>query len=72
MVTVIVLRNNELWLLSMMTKTSTTNTIFVAEVASTFNEQLTYEYLFNRAESKEERLYLISQQMDAIRSGGQD
>jgi oligoendopeptidase F len=43
-------------------------TIFVAEVASTFNEQLTYEYLYQRAKTKNERLYLLSQQMDAIRS----
>ena len=43
-------------------------TIFVAEVASTFNEQLTYEYLYNKAETREERLYLINQQIDAIRS----
>jgi oligoendopeptidase F len=43
-------------------------TIFVAEVASTFNEQLTYEYLYKKANTKKERLYLISQQMDAIRS----
>jgi oligoendopeptidase F len=43
-------------------------TIFVAEVASTFNEQLTYEYLYNKAETREERIYLINQQIDAIRS----
>lgn len=43
-------------------------TIFVAEVASTFNEQLTYDYLYQRAESKEERIYLLNQQIDAIKS----
>ena len=43
-------------------------TIFVAEVASTFNEQLTYEYLYNRAETKAERLFLLNQQIGAIRS----
>lgn len=43
-------------------------TIFVAEVASTFNEQLTYEYLYKRAESKKERIFLLSAQLDAIRS----
>lgn len=42
-------------------------TIFVAEVASTFNEQLTYEYLYERAESKEERMFLLNQQIGAIR-----
>ncbi|MCH9811183.1 oligoendopeptidase F [bacterium] len=42
-------------------------TIFVAEVASTFNEQLTYEYLFNKVETKEERIFLLSAQLDAIR-----
>ncbi|MCH9620675.1 MAG: Oligoendopeptidase F, plasmid [Chlamydiia bacterium] len=43
-------------------------TIFVAEVASTFNEQLTYEYLYNRAETKEERIFLLCQQIGAIRA----
>ncbi|MCH9616830.1 MAG: Oligoendopeptidase F, plasmid [Chlamydiia bacterium] len=43
-------------------------TIFVAEVASTFNEQLTYEYLYKKAKTKEERIFLLSAQLDAIRS----
>lgn len=43
-------------------------TIFVAEVASTFNEQLTYEYLEDRAKDKNERIFLLCQQLDAIRS----
>lgn len=43
-------------------------TIFVAEVASTFNEQLTYEYLYNKADSSLERMYILNQEIDAIRS----
>lgn len=42
--------------------------IFVAEVASTFNEQLTYEYLLERAKTREERLYILNQQIDSMRS----
>lgn len=43
-------------------------TIFVAEVASTFNEQLTYAYLLDKAETREERIFILNQQIDAIRS----
>lgn len=42
--------------------------IFVAEVASTFNEQLTYEYLLKKAKNKREALYILNQQIDGIRS----
>ena len=35
-------------------------TIFEAEVASTFNEELVFEYLLNNAETKEMRAYLLS------------
>lgn len=42
--------------------------LFVAEVASTFNEQLTYEYLLANAKTKEERLFILSQQIDAMRA----
>lgn len=42
--------------------------IFVAEVASIFNEELLYHHLTLRAESDEERAYLISRQLDAIRA----
>ncbi|HEY7120358.1 MAG TPA: oligoendopeptidase F, partial [Tepidisphaeraceae bacterium] len=42
-------------------------TIFVAEVASTFNEQLLSEHLMKRARSKQERAYLINRQLDGIR-----
>ena len=41
--------------------------IFVAEVASTFNEKLTSKYLIERAESGDEKKYLINQQLDAVR-----
>jgi oligoendopeptidase F len=42
-------------------------TIFVAEVASTFNEQLLSKHLMARADSAEERAYLINREIDAIR-----
>lgn len=41
--------------------------IFVAEVASTFHEQLTLEYLLERAKSREERLYLLNHAIESIR-----
>ena len=41
--------------------------IFVAEVASTFNEQLLSRYLLDRAGSDQERAYLINRELDAIR-----
>src|SRR5207302_2897822 len=41
--------------------------IFVAEVASTFNEQLLARHLMQRAKSKQERAYLINRQIDGIR-----
>jgi oligoendopeptidase F len=43
-------------------------TIFVAEVASTFNEQLTYEYLLAHAKNSDERIYILNQEIDAIRA----
>ena len=42
-------------------------TIFVAEVASTFNEQLLSRHLMKRAKSDKERAYLINREIDAIR-----
>ena len=42
-------------------------TIFVAEVASTFNEQLLSRHLMQRAKSDQERAYLINREIDAIR-----
>jgi len=43
-------------------------TIFVAEVASTFNEQLLAKYLIDRTGSKEERAALINHEVDSIRA----
>ncbi|HEY2761887.1 MAG TPA: oligoendopeptidase F [Pirellulales bacterium] len=42
-------------------------TIFVAEVASTFNEQLLSRHLMAKAKSNEERAYLVNRDIDAIR-----
>ena len=42
-------------------------TIFVAEVASTFNEQLLSRHLMAAARSDEERAFLINHDIDAIR-----
>ncbi len=42
-------------------------TIFVAEVASTFNEQLLSRHLMQRAKSDQQRAYLINREIDAIR-----
>lgn len=42
-------------------------TIFVAEVASTFNEQLLSRHLQAKAKSDEERAFLINHDIDAIR-----
>ena len=41
--------------------------IFVAEVASTFNEQLLSRYLLENARNDEERAFLINRQLDAMR-----
>jgi oligoendopeptidase F len=42
-------------------------TIFVAEVASTFNEQLLARHLMAKAKNKQERAYLINRMIDGIR-----
>jgi oligoendopeptidase F len=42
-------------------------TIFVAEVASTFNEQLLARHMMARAKSDKERAYLINRMIDGIR-----
>jgi oligoendopeptidase F len=42
-------------------------TIFVAEVASTFNEQLLARHLMAKAKSDKERAFLINREIDAIR-----
>lgn len=43
-------------------------TIFVAEVASTFNEQLLNRYLIDNAADDTERAYLINNELDSIRA----
>ncbi|MDR2741575.1 MAG: oligoendopeptidase F [Treponema sp.] len=43
-------------------------TIFEAEVASTFNEELLFRYLRDRAETKELKLYLVNKRADDILS----
>lgn len=43
-------------------------TIFVAEVASTFNEELVFRSLLEKMKSPQEKLFLINKKMDAIRS----
>ncbi len=42
--------------------------IFVAEVASTFNEQLLSRYLLQNAGNDEERAFLVNRQLDAMRA----
>lgn len=41
--------------------------IFVAEVASTFNEQLLADLMIERAKSDEEKIFLLNQQVEEIR-----
>jgi oligoendopeptidase F len=43
-------------------------TIFVAEVASTFNEQLLFRHLLQRARDDRQRAYLINREIDSIRA----
>ncbi len=43
-------------------------TIFVAEVASTFNEQLLSKHLFENAKDEREQAYLLNNQIDDIRA----
>ncbi len=42
--------------------------IFVAEVASTFNEELLSRHLLGRARDKRRRAYLVNRQIDAMRA----
>ncbi|MBS0621801.1 MAG: oligoendopeptidase F [Verrucomicrobia bacterium] len=42
--------------------------IFLAEVASTFNEELLFRLLLAKASGEQERLFLINQRLDGIRS----
>jgi oligoendopeptidase F len=43
-------------------------TLFVAEVASTFNEMLLGKYLLDRAKDKKERAFLLNRQIDSMRA----
>ena len=43
-------------------------TIFVAEVASTFNEQLLSNYMLDRAKDAMQRAYLVNREIDSIRA----
>jgi len=43
-------------------------TIFVAEVASTFNEMLLFRHLFDKAKNKTMRAFLINKQIDDLRA----
>ncbi len=42
--------------------------IFVAEVASTFHEELLFRHLMEKATTDEEKLYLINQKLDDVRA----
>jgi oligoendopeptidase F len=42
--------------------------IFLAEVASTFHEELLFHYFLGKAKTREEKAYLINQKIDDIRS----
>jgi Oligoendopeptidase F len=41
--------------------------IFVAEVASTFNEALLADYMFNTLDDKKQQLYLLNEQLEGFR-----
>src|SRR4029077_11870114 len=43
-------------------------TIFVAEVASTFNEELLMHELINNAKSKKQKAFLINEKLEDIRA----
>jgi len=43
-------------------------TIFVAEVASTFNEQLLSHFMLQRADDPKQRAFLINRELDSIRA----
>ena len=43
-------------------------TIFVAEVASTFNEQLLAQHMIQKAETKEQKAAIINHEIDSIRA----
>src|SRR5699024_2696772 len=41
--------------------------LFVAEVASTFNEALLADYMFNKLDDKKQQLYLLNEQLEGFR-----
>ncbi len=43
-------------------------TIFVAEVASTFNEQLLAHHMISKSQNKEDRAYILNHEVDSIRA----
>ncbi len=43
-------------------------TIFVAEVASTFNEQLLCQHLLGQAADRQQRAYLVNREIDSVRA----
>jgi len=43
-------------------------TIFVAEVASTFNEQLLCQHMLQQAADRQQRAYLINREIDSVRA----
>ncbi len=43
-------------------------TSFIAEIASTFNEKLLSDYLLSRSQNDQERLFLLTQMIDKIRT----
>lgn len=42
--------------------------IFLAEIASTFNEELLLDHLLNKAKTRDERLYLLNRRLEGIRT----
>lgn len=42
--------------------------IFLAEIASTFNEQLLLDHLLKKAKGKDQRLYLLNRRVESIRT----
>lgn len=48
--------------------TKSNTPIFVAEIASTFNEELLLDHLLSKAKDKDERLYLLNRRMENLRT----
>src|SRR5699024_12843811 len=49
------------------TRRSSDLSIFVAEVASTFNEALLAHYLYNKLDDDKKKLYLLNEQLEGFR-----